>query len=127
MTAMAVQDALSEACNLTTDIKWPNDILAGEKKLCGILAETVETPAGRAVIVGIGINLNRHSFAPELESTATSVEAVSGTKPNVELVLESWLTLLPLGINRLERGTELFRCFASGARDRLTAREKRFE
>ena len=94
MTAMAVQDALYEACNLRTDIKWPNDVLAGDKKLCGILAETVETPAGRAVIVGIGINLNQHSFPPELESSATCVEAVSGRKANLEVVLESLVKAL---------------------------------
>ncbi len=49
MAAVAVHDALLEACDLETDIKWPNDILVNEKKLCGILAETVETSRGRAV------------------------------------------------------------------------------
>src|SRR6201986_1895685 len=45
---LAVRDALFEACALETDIKWPNDLLARGRKLCGILAETVETPRGRA-------------------------------------------------------------------------------
>jgi BirA family biotin operon repressor/biotin-[acetyl-CoA-carboxylase] ligase len=87
MAAVAVHDALLETCALTTDIKWPNDILANEKKLCGILAETVETPLGRAAIVGIGINLTDRSFPTELESVATSVEACTSRRPDLEVVL----------------------------------------
>ena len=74
VAALAVNDALLQCCNLETDIKWPNDILSNGRKLCGILAETVETSAGRAVILGIGINLKKNSFPAELESIATSVE-----------------------------------------------------
>jgi len=40
---------------IEADIKWPNVFLVNEKKICGILCETVETPGGLAVIVGIGI------------------------------------------------------------------------
>src|SRR5919107_2486598 len=56
MAAIAVGDALREAAGVETDIKWPNDLLSGERKICGILAEGIETPNGRAVIVGIGTN-----------------------------------------------------------------------
>ena len=87
MAALAARDALSEACGLDADIKWPNDLLAGEKKLCGILAETVESPAGRAIVVGIGINLRDRAFPPELRKTATSVEAATGRAPDVEVLL----------------------------------------
>src|SRR5205085_4180147 len=45
--ALAVSDALAEAFALETDIKWPNDLLAGGRKLCGILAETLESARGR--------------------------------------------------------------------------------
>lgn len=87
MSAVVVQEALLAACGLQTDIKWPNDILHDEKKLCGILAEIVETPTGRAVIVGIGINLTNNSFPPELIATATSVSAATGRPANSEQVL----------------------------------------
>jgi BirA family biotin operon repressor/biotin-[acetyl-CoA-carboxylase] ligase len=87
MAAVAVNDALREACSLETDIKWPNDILANGRKLCGILAETVETPLGRAVIVGIGINLTKHSFPEELEPVATSVETATGRRHDLETLL----------------------------------------
>jgi BirA family transcriptional regulator, biotin operon repressor / biotin---[acetyl-CoA-carboxylase] ligase len=87
MAAIAVHDALLDSCALKTDIKWPNDILVNEKKLCGILAETVETPLGRAVVVGIGINLTKNSFPSEFASIATSVEVAAGQKPALEVVL----------------------------------------
>jgi BirA family biotin operon repressor/biotin-[acetyl-CoA-carboxylase] ligase len=69
-------------------------VIAGEKKLCGILAETVETRKGSAVVVGIGINLNQNSFPPELNDVATSVEAVSNKPADVELVTESLVKAL---------------------------------
>lgn len=87
--ALAVRDALKESCALEADIKWPNDLLAGGRKLCGILAETFETPQGRAVVVGIGINLTNHAFPPEILATATSVEEQTGQAPDAERLLTS--------------------------------------
>ena len=55
--AVAVYEVLLKGFLIQPDIKWPNDILVQGKKICGILAETVETTAGLAVILGIGINL----------------------------------------------------------------------
>jgi len=89
MAAVTVRDALQEACALAADIKWPNDLLAGGLKLCGILAETIETEAGRAAIVGIGINLNDRALSPELRGTATSIEAATGNVPDTETVLRA--------------------------------------
>lgn len=88
MSAVVVNEALLEACGLETDIKWPNDILYEEKKLCGILAEIVETPEGRAVVVGIGINLTNDSFPIQLATVATSVAAATGRDPVLDQVLD---------------------------------------
>lgn len=89
LAALAVGDALQEATGLTTDIKWPNDLLSGERKICGILAEAIDTPAGRAVIVGIGINLTPSAF-PE----ATSVSEAAGLQPDREAILAALLRAL---------------------------------
>jgi len=94
MAALAVSDALREACELETDIKWPNDILSGERKICGILAEAIDTPAGRAVILGIGINLTQNAFPPELANLATSVSEASGRAAGREQILASLLKTL---------------------------------
>jgi BirA family biotin operon repressor/biotin-[acetyl-CoA-carboxylase] ligase len=89
MAAVAVHDALLAACSLQTDIKWPNDILVDDKKLCGILAETVDTPSGRSVVIGIGINLTQSAFPTELETIATSVEAATGANPALANILDA--------------------------------------
>jgi BirA family transcriptional regulator, biotin operon repressor / biotin---[acetyl-CoA-carboxylase] ligase len=94
MAALAVGDALNEAAGVQTDIKWPNDLLSGERKICGILAEAIETPAGRAVIVGIGINLTENAFPPELGNVATSVTEATGREAERETILASLLRAL---------------------------------
>ena len=94
MAALAVGDALSEACGVNTDIKWPNDLLSGERKICGILAESVETPSGRAVIVGIGINLTAGAYPPEIATVATSVAETSRRTPERETLLAALLRAL---------------------------------
>ncbi len=101
MAALAVADALHEACGVETDIKWPNDLLSGERKICGILAEAVETPTGRAVVVGIGINLTTGAYPAEIAGVATSVAEASGRSPERERLLAAllralsrWYTLL---------------------------------
>lgn len=89
MTSIVVYEVLKEKYNLQPDIKWSNDVLVNEKKISGILAETVETQKGLAVIVGIGINLNSQNFLSELQVTATSIEQETNLKPNNEELLFS--------------------------------------
>lgn len=86
--AVAVCDAIKESCDLETDIKWANDIHTREgKKLSGILAETIDTAGGNAVILGIGINLKKEAVAPQLVEIASSVEIETGVAPDSEAVL----------------------------------------
>src|SRR5205085_7870125 len=94
VAALAVADALHEASDLQTDIKWPNDLLSGERKICGILAEAIDTPTGRAVIVGIGINLTQHAFPAELAHVATSVAEATGFPAEREMILGALLRAL---------------------------------
>jgi len=90
MTAVAVHDTLEETFHLDCDIKWANDIHVDDKKICGILAETAETPKGLAVVAGVGINLKSSSFPPEIATVATSVEAETGQKINADEALEAF-------------------------------------
>ena len=92
VAALATGDALREAAAVQTDIKWPNDLLAGERKICGILAEAIETPMGRAVVVGIGVNLTDDAFPQDLINVATSVANESDRKPERETILKSLLS-----------------------------------
>src|SRR6201988_217992 len=94
MAAVAVYDTLGDACRLQADIKWPNDLLSGERKICRILAESIETPAGRAVIVGIGINLTQDADPVELAEKATSLSEATGRAADREALLTALLRWL---------------------------------
>jgi BirA family biotin operon repressor/biotin-[acetyl-CoA-carboxylase] ligase len=107
MAAVAVGDALRQAAGVKTDIKWPNDLLSGERKICGILAEAIDTPSGRAVILGIGINLTQNAFPPELENVATSVSEASGRPADREQVLAALLEALSRWYASLEHPAEI--------------------
>ncbi len=63
------------------DLKWPNDLLLNDKKVCGILTEMNAEPTRvRYIVVGIGINVNQATFPAELRPIATSLRLVSGTE-----------------------------------------------
>ena len=108
MAALAVGDALQEAAGLRTDIKWPNDLLSGERKICGILAEAIETPAGRAVIVGIGINLTLSAFP-----AATSVSEATGSQPDREAILAALLRAMSRWYSLLGEGERIVAAWSS--------------
>lgn len=136
MSALAAADALEEACGLRADIKWPNDLLAGGRKLCGILAETVETPPGRACVVGVGINLSEAAFPPDLAEAATSVERETGEAPDPGRLLESLVAALARryvglraegGAARLVGEWESRSSFARGRRVRVSLAGEEFE
>jgi len=86
-TGLAVREAVEEVTGIRADLRWPNDLLLGGKKFCGILIEmNAEATRVRHVVVGIGMNVNQESFPGELAETATSLRMESGrTWSRVEL------------------------------------------
>lgn len=79
--AVALADAIESFGPVAPVIKWPNDILAGDKKLAGVLTEAVSNSQRvEFVILGIGVNLNfpLDSMPPEIRERATSLSALAG-------------------------------------------------
>ena len=75
LQAMAVAKSIEELCGLETKIKWPNDILINEKKVCGILTEmNLEMTEISSIIIGTGINVNQEDFPDEIAEIATSLK-----------------------------------------------------
>ena len=74
LAGVAVAETLASICPVVA-IKWPNDVLIRDRKVCGILTETAAAGGLRAVIVGIGINVNisRKDFNPGHREAATSL------------------------------------------------------
>jgi BirA family biotin operon repressor/biotin-[acetyl-CoA-carboxylase] ligase len=71
LAGLAVVEGLGACAGVAARLKWPNDVLVGGRKICGILVERVETPSGPACVVGLGINV-RLSEAELPVPTATS-------------------------------------------------------
>ncbi len=78
--ALAVADTISQLhSELKVGIKWPNDILVGERKVCGILTEmNAEPDYIHDVVIGVGINVNQMEFPAEIAETATSIRLAKG-------------------------------------------------
>jgi len=85
----AVHGAALDVTGIRADIRWPNDLLIGPRKFCGILAEA-QSESG-AVVVGIGVNVNHASFPPDLEPIATSLRLASGKSFDPSKLLSSIL------------------------------------
>jgi BirA family transcriptional regulator, biotin operon repressor / biotin---[acetyl-CoA-carboxylase] ligase len=80
LASLAVSNAIELTAGLRCQIKWPNDILIQEKKVCGILIETdIRKNTLMHVIIGIGINVNmRIADYPEISAFATSLSDQTG-------------------------------------------------
>lgn len=79
LAGLAIRDAVREQTGLDADIRWPNDVLLGSKKFCGILTEMHAEPHQvRFVVVGIGINVNNARLPDALAGSATSLRIESG-------------------------------------------------
>src|SRR5438270_3005702 len=87
-TGLAVSTAIEEICGIMPDLRWPNDILLGEKKLGGILCElNIDAGRVRHAVVGVGINVNQPEFPAGIEEVATSLLQETGKSwPRVELL-----------------------------------------
>jgi BirA family biotin operon repressor/biotin-[acetyl-CoA-carboxylase] ligase len=85
---LAVREAILEQTGLTPDLRWPNDVLFGSKKFCGILTEmNAEQDRIHFVAVGIGVNVNHERVPQELSAIATSLKIETGrAQSRVELV-----------------------------------------
>ena len=84
---LAVQDAIQTVADVPCDLRWPNDVLIGEKKCVGILVQLHETQ----VIAGIGVNVNQATFPAELAETATSLRIATGRSHSNEALLDRLL------------------------------------
>ncbi|MDD3426106.1 MAG: biotin--[acetyl-CoA-carboxylase] ligase [Aminobacterium sp.] len=106
--AAAVAKAL-ESLGLSPQIKWPNDVLIGGKKICGILTEmSCELDHISHIVIGIGINVNTPSFPEEIASVATSVRIeLGGEHCNRKELMAAVLNAFePLYIDFLKGGSQ---------------------
>jgi BirA family biotin operon repressor/biotin-[acetyl-CoA-carboxylase] ligase len=80
---LAVQQAVNDVAQVSTDLRWPNDVMLNERKLAGIM---VQSESG-ALIAGIGINVNHSAFPDDLKQIATSLKLETGHAHDREALL----------------------------------------
>ena len=77
---------------IAADIKWPNDVMARGRKICGILVESAtEGDQLQYAVLGIGVNVSQRSFPPDLSQPATSLFLELGSEITLQEVLRSLL------------------------------------
>ncbi|MEO0570422.1 MAG: biotin--[acetyl-CoA-carboxylase] ligase [Bacteroidota bacterium] len=95
LVSLAVHDVLNELLIPKVKVKWPNDIMSGNKKLCGILIEnSISGSQIKQSIIGIGLNVNQVNFSGF--PNATSLRLRSGKDYDLENVLNKILKRLKL-------------------------------
>jgi len=123
---VALVEGIGSACGLTADLKWPNDLLSGGRKLAGILAEGFSTVPGApiaSVVLGFGINVGPMHLPPELAGVATSLEIELGKPVDRAPVFVETLAALgrryeDLISGRFDAILDAWRAHASGAEGR---------
>ena len=94
--ALSVSEVLNKI-NVMSLIKWPNDLLVGNKKICGILIETAKVGELTKVVIGIGINVNmEHSELIDQEWTSIKLEKKQSVDRNsiiTEMINQLCITL----------------------------------
>ncbi len=99
--ALGVNDLL-RGMGIRSIPKWPNDVLVGHRKICGILSERIE-PEG--IIVGIGLNVNMSTEEAEMiDRPATSILIESGWATELSKTLEALLPHLEYWIDEWQTG-----------------------
>ncbi|MGI1690705.1 biotin--[acetyl-CoA-carboxylase] ligase [Thermoanaerobacter uzonensis] len=111
VAAISVVKAIEEVFHVESKIKWPNDIILNNKKVCGILTEmSSEIDKINYVIIGIGVNVNCDNFPEELKGKATSLYLETNSKVDRKKLTASILNNLEFYYNAyLQKGFEYIR------------------
>jgi BirA family biotin operon repressor/biotin-[acetyl-CoA-carboxylase] ligase len=102
---VALAESLRSVSGLPVTIKWPNDIVVGTRKLCGILAEAASQGAQvRHIVLGYGVNVLGATYPPDIADRATSIEAELGRAVDRAAVFAESLARLAERLRHLSAG-----------------------
>jgi len=101
--SLAVFEVLKEQKIKNIAIKWPNDILSGKQKICGILIENnIKGIKINSSVIGIGLNVNQKLFSKSLQNVS-SLSNISGKFFDLDVLLKKITIKLKLKIEQLEK------------------------
>lgn len=105
VAGVGVRAAITLATGFVPELKWPNDVVVGRRKLAGILAEGIDIGAPtQSVVLGVGVNTRRAAHAPDIAERATSLEQEVGKTVDQQQVLDALLLEVPGAYDALRRG-----------------------
>ncbi len=90
LASLTLARMLNEMFGIDVRVKWPNDLLVDECKICGMLSE-LEAEADRVTFINIGIGLNANNNPPPIEPAATSLKAILGRRVSQKEILSRYL------------------------------------
>lgn len=107
--ALAAAKAIRRISGLDAQIKWPNDIVASGRKICGMLLEMDFAEDGTlGISAGIGINVHQTQFEEEIAHTASSLDLLAGRRIDRLSVVQGFLEEMEEALNLLEENEEAF-------------------
>ena len=87
VTALCVHEALKSLYSLELQLKWPNDLLAENKKLAGILLERQQVEEGAIIVFGIGVNVDiPDSDKAQIDRPVTDLSSLGDLKPELDVL-----------------------------------------
>jgi len=110
-TALALRAAIADATGVTAGIKWPNDLVVGDRKLAGVLTEADVAANGEvlAVVIGVGCNVQWGDFPPELADHATACNLECGHLVDRAVILDAFLDQLGVILDDLGSVLDAYR------------------
>lgn len=105
---LAINESISES-SFTCRIKWPNDVILAERKICGILTELHMKPEGGIsdVVIGVGINVNMARFPDEIKDVAGSLLTGCGRPIDRSLVVARVMERFEENYEKFEKSHDL--------------------
>jgi BirA family biotin operon repressor/biotin-[acetyl-CoA-carboxylase] ligase len=90
LASLTLAGILNEMLGIEVRVKWPNDLLVDERKICGMLSE-LEAEADRLTFINIGIGLNVNNNPPAVEPAAASLKTILGHRVSQKEILSRYL------------------------------------
>lgn len=102
---VALAEGVRASTGLQAEVKWPNDLVVGKRKLAGILAEAAAQGGTlQFIVLGFGLNLRPAAYPPELAERATSIEAELDRPADRAVILTDILSALAARYADLQQG-----------------------
>jgi BirA family biotin operon repressor/biotin-[acetyl-CoA-carboxylase] ligase len=111
IASLAVSRSIEKTCGIKADIKWPNDILIRDRKVCGILVESAirgQTVDWAIIGIGLNVNLNPADF-PDIAAIATSLSTELGRKVSRLDIITHLLSEIELLYTASRRGKPIYK------------------